>query len=239
MAKHPSRHDMDDTAPQEMPAEDTAPAPVADDAPSAVLTIADMSVTVPLKFAAGAVLTDAQARILDAAYQRQFSNNQNAMAKARAERLTGAKTEAERELNAPLSAEALAAIYATYEPNVGNMARGSTLDRLRSTAAWQVWAETVAAHNKSVAAGGAPVIVRAGNAPVRLMTASRKSKGVSDEAHAAALADHEAAKAALIARLLAAPAYAERIQTTLDAMTAAKATAPAGSTVTVAGADLI
>lgn len=207
-------------------------------AAATVLKIADIDVTVPLKFAPGHVLTDTQARILDAAYQRQFINNQNALAKARTERLAKATTDAERVANAPLSADQIAALYETYEPNVGREARGSTLDRLRATAAWRVWTDTVVAHNKSVAAGGAPVIVRAGNAPVRLMTAPRKAKGTADDAHAQALADFESAKAALIAKLLTTPVYAERIQTVLDSMAAEKA--PAGvATATVAGADLI
>ncbi len=233
---------MDQTTEMEQTTETIAAPPPAvttdEAAPSTTLKIADIDVTVPLKFLPGHVLTDTQARILDAAYQRQFINNQNALAKARAERLAKAGTDAERLANAPLSAEDSAALYADYEPNVGREARGSTLDRLRATAAWRVWTDTVVAHNKSVAMGGEPVIVRAGRAPVRLMTAPRRAKGTTDAQHEQAMADFESAKAALIAKLLATPVYAERIQTVLDAMAAEKA--PAGAAeVTVAGADLI
>jgi len=245
MARHPHNQSAEtasmETANMEQTMETaTAPPPASTDetAPSTTLKIADIDVTVPLKFVPGHVLTDTQARILDAAYQRQFINNQNALAKARTERLAKASTDAERAVNAPLSAEDIAALYADYEPNVGREARGSTLDRLRATAAWRVWSDTVVAHNKSVAMGGEPVIVRAGRGPVRLMTAPRRAKGTSDAAHEQAMADFESAKAALIAKLLATPVYAERIQTVLDSMAAEKA--PAGAAeVTVAGADLI
>lgn len=251
MTRHAHQHQHQDQAQDQTAQDDTSANGATDDGandpanattddtiPSTTLTIADIAVTVPLKFVPGHVLTDTQARVLDAAYQRQFINNQNSLAKARAERLSKATTDAERASNAPLSAADIAALYATYEPNVGREARGSTLDRLRATAAWRVWTETVVAHNKSIGMGGAPVIVRAGNAPVRLMTAPRKAKGTTDAAHEQAMADFEGAKAALIAKLLATPAYAERIQTVLDGMTAGKPAA-GEATATVAGADLI
>ena len=62
-------------------------APSAQSAATVTIEIAGNDVTLPVKFAPGHVLTDAQAKVLDAAYQRQFTNNQNAMAKSRAENL--------------------------------------------------------------------------------------------------------------------------------------------------------
>lgn len=256
MARHTPHQDTQDTAQDvESTAAEAAPRADAADvasaaaghahaeanyasAPSTTLKIADIDVIVPLKFTPGHVLTDTQARILDAAYQRQFINNQTALAKARTERLAKATTEADRIAHAPLTAEQIAALYMDYEPNVGREARGSTLDRLRATAAWQVWAETIDAHNKSVSAGGPPVIARAGREQVRILTAPRKARGTSDTAHEAALATFESAKATLVAKLLETPLYAERIQARIDALASAKGGA-AGATVTVADADLI
>src|SRR5580692_4416489 len=83
------------------------------------IEIAGMELTLPVKFGPGHVLTENQAKVLDAAYQRQFTNNENAMAKSRAEALEKAKTDEERAAKAPLTASAIAALYTAYEPSVG------------------------------------------------------------------------------------------------------------------------
>ena len=245
MAKHPTQHAFSTTAQEHETVAAEANAAVAEAVAAAqtpattTIKIGDIDVTVPLRFAAGHVLTGNQAAILDAAYQRQFYNNQNAMAKARAEAYAKATTEAERNAKAPLTADELAALYTVYEPNVG-AARGSNVERLRTTAAWAVWTDTVVAHNKSVAAGGDPVIAKAAGSTVTLLVAPRKSKGTSDTAHAAAVEAYEAAKAGIVKAVLASPAYAERVQVKLDALMAEKPkAAPADASAIVAGVDLI
>jgi hypothetical protein len=91
------------------------------------IEIAGLQVTLPVKFAPGHVLTENQAKVLDAAYQRQFTNNQNASAKGREEALKKATTDAERSAKAPLSAADIAKLYADYEPSVGGTTRQSTM----------------------------------------------------------------------------------------------------------------
>ena len=183
-----------------------------------VRKIAGFDVRLPLKFSAGHILTAAEASILNTAYQRQFDNNQNALAKARAERYAAAKTEAERAANAPLTAEEIAALYADYQPNVGGEPRGSSLERMQEAAAWQVWAETVSAHNRSLLEGNGPVVERAGHSTVKLLVAPRKAKGTSDADHEAAVKAVAEAKASLIRKLLVSPLYADRIQRVVDAI---------------------
>jgi len=116
------------------------------------IEIAGHNVVLPVKFGPGHVLTENQAKVLDAAYQRQFTNNQNAMAKARAEKLTKATTDAERAAAAPLTASALAGLYATYEPNVGGSRMGS-MEKLRMDAALAVWLDMISEHNTAIDAG--------------------------------------------------------------------------------------
>lgn len=188
--------------------------------------IAGLEVSLPVKFAAGMTLTENQAKVLDAAYQRQFTNNQNAMAKGRAEALAKATTDAEKAAKAPLTAAQIAALYTDYEPSVGGTPRQSTMERLRSDAAWRAWVAMVTEHNTAVAAGEAPVIVKAGAKPVELPS----GKGAPEK------------RDAMAAALLARPEYAERIQVQLDAILAERGTkkpTAAADTMAVSGADLL
>jgi hypothetical protein len=164
------------------------------------IEIAGMDLTLPVKFGPGHVLTENQAKVLDAAYQRQFTNNQNAMAKSRAEALTKATTDAERTAKAPLTATQLAELYSTYEPSVGGTPRQSAMEKIKSDGAWRFWTAYVGEHNKSVVNGGEPVIVKAGKSVVALPS----GKGAQEK------------REALIARLLTLPAYADRIQARID-----------------------
>jgi hypothetical protein len=125
------------------------------DTNTVTIEIAGLQVTLPVKFAPGHVLTENQAKVLDAAYQRQFTNNQNASAKGREEALKKATTDAERAAKAPLSAADIAKLYADYEPSVGGTTRQSTMEKLRSDAAWRVFLARVGDHNESVAKGEA------------------------------------------------------------------------------------
>ena len=187
------------------------------------IEIAGLEVTIPIKFAPGHPLTENEAKVLDAAYQRQFTNNQNASAKSRAEAFTKAKTDEERAAKAPLTAMQIAELYADYEPSVGGTPRQSTMERLRQDAAWRAWVAMVTEHNESVKTGGEPIIVKAGKVAVQLPS----GKGAAEK------------REAMSAQLLTLPAYAERIQVQLDAIMAERGTKKAeGETVVVSGSDL-
>lgn len=194
--------------------------------PVVTLTIAEQEVTLPVKFAAGMVITENQAKVLDAAYQRQFTNNQNALFASLSKKLESAKTAEEKAaVKFPTAAE-IAARYADYEPNVGGTPRQSVMEKLRSDAAWRFWTAHVTEHNDSVAAGGEPIIVKAGKKPVQLPS----GKGAAEK------------REAMSAALLAAPQYAERIHAHLDAILAergSKRTETAAAEVAASGTDLI
>ena len=193
---------------------------------SVQIEIAGLEVTLPVKFAIGHVLTENQAKVLDAAYQRQFTNNQNASAKSRAEAFAKATTDAERNAKTPLTAAEIAALYSDYEPSVGGTPRQSTMEKLRSDAAWRAWVAMVTEHNDSVAKGGSPVIAKAGNKPVQLPS----GKGAVEK------------REAMSAMLLTLPAYAARIQVQLDAILAERGTKKpevAADTVVASGSDLL
>ena len=235
-----SRRHNQEAAPQDATAAPETESNAASDLGTATLSIDTLSVTVPVKFAPGHSLTVNQARILDAAYQRQFVNNQTANAKARAEKYAKATTEAERATFAPLSADQIAALYTDYEPAVGGAPRLGQIEKMRQDAAWRAWVAMVSEHNKSIAAGGPAVIERAGSKPVALDRAPTKTKDMSEDAHKAGVEAFQDRKAAFLARFGSMPQYAERIQIQLDAIEAErgakKAAAPAAET--VSGFDL-
>jgi hypothetical protein len=186
------------------------------------LSIGDLIVTVPVKFGPGHVLTEAQARILDAAYQRQFINNQNTSAENRARKLAKAKTAAERAAFRPLTPDELVEIYLAYEPNVGNAPRQSSVERMRHEATWRAIIAYLTEHNKAVEAGQPGIIAAAGGKGVAIPKVPTKTKGVTEEQHKANLEAFEAIKTTQIERFAANPKFAERIQIQLDALEAEK-----------------
>jgi hypothetical protein len=201
--------------------------------PTVTIEIAGLNITLPLKFRPGHVLTENQAKILDAAYARQFTNNQNANAEARAKRFAkDAKAE-----DAPLSAAALAALYTDYEPAVGGGVRQSGLETLRHATAWRFWTTLVAEHNKSVSTGGVPVITKAGTKQVTIAPAPRKRQDQTDADAKATREVFDADRALFIGRLLEHSVYGPRIAALVEAELAAKAAekaapqAPAADTV--------
>jgi hypothetical protein len=211
--------------------------------PAASLTIGELTVSVPLKFSAGAVLTETQAKILDAAFQRQFVNNQAANQKARAEKFAKATTDEERTASAPLTADAIAAFYADYEPAVGGGVRQSTAEKLRHEAAWRALIAMIAEHNKATAAGEPAVIAKAAGMIVPVPSVPAKTKAVTEEQHKANLEAFAAVKLSQIERILAVPAYAERVQIQLDAIMAergakGKTVEPAANTVMAVTVDM-
>ena len=216
------------------------------DTASVVVKIADLDVTLPLKFTAGHALTDTQAKILDAAYQRQFTNNQNAMAKARAEKLAkaiAANDAAAVLVSQPLTADAISALYTNYEPQVGGGPRLSSMEKIRLDAAWRAYVKAVKEHNadlqivdgKAVGGGDNPVFLKARGKVVTQMSAPRKAKDVSEEAHKTALEEYQAQRSAFLNKMLSMPEYADRIQTELDSIMAerGKAEDTAADTVSV------
>lgn len=220
------------------------------------IEIAGLDITLPVKFGPGHVLTENQAKVLDAAYQRQFTNNQNASAKSRAEAMEKAKTAEEKAAKAPLTAAQIAELYADYEPSVGGTPRQSTMEKLRQDAAWRFWVAMVTDHNDRITAFVAdnpeakmpkgadheawadyePVIVKAGRNPVQLPT----GKGAPEKRDAMA-----AAILALANGTADKPAnaeYAAGVQTQLDAILAergTKAPTAGADTVVASGADLL
>lgn len=210
------------------------PAPHAESEPmNDVVTVelreAGLSVDLPRKFHAGDVMTDAQSLITNTAYLRQFGNNQNANAKARAERYAAAKTEAEREANKPLTAADYLKIWLTYEPVVGGGARGTTIEKLRLDTAWRFWTGLVNVHNKAVQSGGEPVVAKAGRRSIAISARPRKGKDQSDDAFKAAADKFDAERLAFKHALLTHTVYGPQIERMVEAELAArKAEAAAG-----------
>lgn len=193
------------------------------------IEIAGLDVTLPVKFLGGHVLSDSQAKVLDAAYQRQFTNNQNAMAKARAEALTKATDDAGKAKYAALSASKLSELYNDYEPNVGGTRMGS-MEKIRNDATWRMWTGKINSHNTSVKSGGEPVIARAGKNQIPPLKPKRDANGK-------VTTTVQEQRDSLIARLLEMPDYAEAIQEQVDAIMAEKGrvteTVPAEATVSM------
>ena len=178
---------------------------------------------VPRKWTAGMVNTEHSALIIDTSNLRQFTNNQTANAKARAKRYAEAKTDAERAANAPLAAADYQALWAEYEgPAIGDMQRLGSAERMRLEAGWSAWVDTVTKHNAAVAAGEEPVIAKAGRAGVKVgySIPSAKTKGESDEAFKERREAAQVGRTAFIEKVLATPAWAERVQIQLDRLAA-------------------
>lgn len=167
------------------------------------ITVADLTVPLPRRHLPGQPMTTSQAMIVDTFYARQFYNNQNANAKARAAKYTAAVAAGDTsamEKNRPLTVNEILDIYKGYHPSISDTPRASAVERMRKEAAWKAWVVEVSAHNKSVTAGGAPVIVAAGSTIVQLMPAAERP--------------------AFIERMLGHAGWAERIQIQMDALMA-------------------
>jgi len=247
-----------ETAPQGAPEGGTETSTMALETATLSQEFKEMGLTInlPRKAKAGDVLDADDALILDTAKARQFGNNMNANAKARAARLTAATTAndaAAIAANAPYTAEDVLKIWADYKPNVGGGPRLGSMEKMRHDAAWAAWLLYIAEHDAAVKAGEAPLIGAMKDAsgnpcavPTSYYVPPRKPRNATAEqtaAHEAALAEFEAARTAHILRMLDMPKYAERIQVQLDRITAEKGrtaeAAPAAGTVQVAAAALL
>lgn len=185
------------------------------------IEIAGLQVTLPVKFLPGHVLSDNQAKVLDAAYQRQFTNNQNANAKSKVDALVklGDKaSDADRAKYAALTVAEIAALYPDYEPSVGGGPRLGSMEKMRHDATWSAWVALVTEHNSAIQAGGEAVITKAGKASVKVgyIIPSSKTKDETEEAFAERKTAAQNARTAFIERMLGMPAYVDRIQQQLD-----------------------
>lgn len=193
-------------------AQHTAPATVN-------VEIAGLTVTLPVKFTEGHRLTENQAKVLDAAYQRQFTNNQNAMAKSRAEKFEKADDNDKGKFSA-LTATDLATIYADYEPSIGGIGRMGSMEKLRYTAGWKAWVALVTEHNESIKSGGSPVITKAGTKPVNIDRAPSKTKDMSEADHKIEVETFQEGRKAFVSRLWEHSVYGPLAQAQLDLLLA-------------------
>ena len=164
------------------------------------------------QFRPGHMLTANQAKILFTAYVRQFTNNENANAEARRKRLAAAKNDAERLANQPLTPAELSIRFLTYEPSVGSTPRQSAVEKLRFDTTWSFWMNTIAEHNKQVAAGQPGIITKALGKPATFKTKPRLEKNGDKAAHALAVAAYEEWQANQVARLQAHPEYGPQVE---------------------------
>ena len=170
-----------------------------------VVEIDSQQVTLPVLFHAGHTLTANQALVLDAAYRRQFINNQNAIGVGRDKAFKAATTDADRFKYAPRTADEIAKLYIGYEPNVSGAPRQSALERMRGEAAWRVFLIRVADHNKAVDAGE-PGLFKGDRAGIKFILP--RGEGAAEW------------REKQIALVLAHPAYTARVQEQLDLLVA-------------------
>lgn len=183
------------------------------------LKIADMDITLPVKFAAGHTLSDNEAKILDAAFQRQFTNNQNANQKNR-----------EKAGKALLTAQEITDAYADYVPTVGDGVRQSALEKMQNDAGWNAYVTMVTEHNANLGAG---IIPKANGKAVALPT-----KPVRD-ANGKVTQTLQERRDAISATMRSLPQYAERVQAELDKLVAQRGTKAPEATAELVEGDVL
>src|SRR6266849_4944923 len=106
---------------------DAGSAPIA----TVTVTIAGIDVALPVKFSTGHILSDAEAKVIDAAYRRQFANNQNAAFASWEKKAKewDAKPEGERPVN-PCTESKMQEVYVSYVPQVGQ-SQQTALEKMR------------------------------------------------------------------------------------------------------------
>lgn len=186
------------------PKVDSAPAVV----PAVTVTIAGIDVSLPVKFATGHILTDAEAKVIDAAYRRQFANNQNAAyaafeKKAKEWDASTASDKGDKPSN-PCTDSAMVEAYKGYVPQVG-ASQQTALEKARQEAGLRALHELMSEHNALIEEKKAGYAFF-GAKPVAL----KKGKGAAE------------ARDALVANLLKSVKQADRIQKHLDAILAEK-----------------
>lgn len=186
-----------------------APPAAPQEVATTTVTIAGIDVALPMKFNAGHVLSDTEAKVIDAAYRRQFANNQNAAFKAFEEKLKAweantASDKGEAPAN-PCSEVAMIAAYGSYVPQVG-AASQTSLEKARLEAGLRALHEMMSEHNALIDEGKPGTM---GAAKVALA----KGKGAAE------------ARDALVAKVLASTKQADRVQRHLDAVLAERGSA--------------
>jgi hypothetical protein len=215
--------------------------------PTLSTDIEGVAVTLPRSFKAGDIMNDTTALIVDTFRVRQFTNNQVALAKARAANYAKAENDEERAKYVPLTAEQILAKWVDYMPTIGGTGKVSASEKLRHEAAWAAYVKMVGDHNAAVKAGNSEPVIAKGidpnGKPVVLSISQRptKSKDVSAEDHEAAVEAWEAKRENIRNNMLSKPAYAERVQIELDRLMAEKGAAKekASETATVAADDIL
>jgi hypothetical protein len=136
----------------------SAPGPASEPASALTIaqTIAGIDVSLPIRFTAGHTLNDQEAKVIDAAFRRQYANNMNATHKAWEEKVKKAGSD-EKALEAagsnPCTADKLVAGYTSYVPSVG-ASQETALEKARKEAGVRRLVELIDEHNAIVAAGG-------------------------------------------------------------------------------------
>lgn len=187
---------------------DDAPLPIAPVVSTVTVTIAGIDVSLPVKFSTGHILTDAEAKVIDAAYRRQFANNQNAAFAAWEKRVkdweaSTASDKGEKPSN-PCTDSAMLEAYTSYVPQVG-ASQQTALEKARQEAGLRALHELMSEHNAKLEAKEEGYAFF-GKEPVTL----KKGKGAAE------------ARDALVANLLKSVKQAERIQRHLDAILSEK-----------------
>lgn len=175
--------------------------------------IADIDVSLPVRWKAGDPLTDILARVVNEAVMRQFANNKNAAFKAWQEKVKAAGDDQEKIKVAgsnPCTAEKLLADYVDYLPSVGTD-RETAMEKARNLAGERAVKEVFAEHNDAVKANGKGPL---GALPV-VWPVAIKGKVTAEQA--------KDKRVALIERMLASPKQAERVQKHLDIILAEQA----------------
>jgi hypothetical protein len=198
------------------------------------ITIASIDVELPNKFGPGHVLTDSEAKALDALYRRQYANNKNAAfaaweKKAKAWDESTASDKGERPVN-PCTPDALLSDYVSYAPQVGASTE-TQREKDQKEAVQRAVVEVFAEHNAALAAGKPGIL---GSKPVALPKADRRAGITAEQALAA--------RVALGEKLVASGKHTARVQRHLDAIIAEReATKKADAPVTaeVASVDEI
>ena len=175
-------------------------------------------IALPRRFVPGMIVDERIALLGDLALSRQFVNNQNADADARAKRFVAAKTDAERDANRPLSAEEVAARYDGYWPEQKIRLR-SRSDEIRAEAAYRVHAARVTQHNRAINAGEAPVF----KAYVGQIVPLPKEGTVEADG--------------VVSAMLTMPSFADRVQAQVDVILAEIAARKAGDGKPAAGVN--
>lgn len=169
-------------------------------------TIAGIDVALPVRFRVGHTLTETEAKVIDAAYRRQYKNNKDA-AFAAWEKKVKDKGADEAGAN-PCDAASLLKDYADYAPNVGREGQTS-LEKLRWEAGLLTLRDLIDEHNADITRQiGEKVEAVKGLYFGNTFAKMPVGKGSAEQ------------KDVLVQKVLAASKFTDRVQAHIDALTA-------------------